>query len=220
MKNICFFLALCVVLVVGGAVQAQNAEIAGTVSKVRGEAFRSDGGGQQPLGAGNTVHVGDMIETADNGRIELLFLDGSTLQLSGNSQITIDEMVYSRVEADQSLVKQSLTMIEGVFLMTSGAIAEAKTPGAFEFSTPVATIGIRGTKFLGGRLTVGMPEGTSHYGFQIMEGAISVDAPGGSVNLDNPGEGTFLPFGREAPPTPVRQWTDEEEQEALDLLAF
>lgn len=74
--------------------------------------------------------------------------------------------------------------------------------------------------FVAGRLTVGMPPGTSHYGYQIRDGAIEVIAPGGSVTLDAPGEGTFLPFDRVAAPTPVRQWTAEEAQEADDLLAF
>ena len=88
------------------------------------------------------------------------------------------------------------------------------------FATPVATIGIRGTEFLGGELTVGMPVGQPHYGFQIIEGAIEVIVPGGSVILDQPGEGTFLPLTRVAAPTPVRQWTEEEAAEAVEALAF
>lgn len=198
---------------------AQSGPYVGTVDKVRESAFRIADGTRQELAAGSVLHAGDTIETSQDGRISMRFLDGSTLQLSGNATIVIDDLVYSRIEGEENLLKQALTMVEGVFLMTSGAIA-AKDSTAVQFSTPVATIGIRGTKFLGGRLTAGMSEGTSHYGFQIVEGAISVDAPGGSVVLDEPGEGTFLPFGREAAPTPVRQWTDEEEQEARDLLAF
>ena len=39
-----------------------------------------------------------------------------------------------------------------------------------------------------------MPAGQPHYGFQIQEGAIEVITPQGSVTLDEPGEGTFLPL--------------------------
>ena len=84
----------------------------------------------------------------------------------------------------------------------------------------MATIGIRGTVFVGGELTVGMPPGQPHYGFQVTEGAIEVISPGGSVVLDEPGEGTFLPLTAIAAPTPPRQWTEEEAAEAQDALAF
>ncbi len=45
-------------------------------------------------------------------------------------------------------------------------------------------------------------------------------SPGGSVALDEPGEGTFLPLTRIAAPTPVRQWTEAEAAEAEAALAF
>ena len=65
-----------------------------------------------------------------------------------------------------------------------------------------------------------MPAGQPHYGFQVKEGAIEVTSPGGSVVLDEAGEGTFLPLNRVAAPTPVRQWTAEETAEAEEALAF
>ena len=43
---------------------------------------------------------------------------------------------------------------------------------------------------------------------------------GGSVVLDEPGEGTFLPLDRVTAPTPVRVWTDAATAEAEDALAF
>lgn len=106
-----------------------------------------------------------------------------------------------------------------MFRFASGQISKL-APSNVTVTTPVATIGIRGTVFLGGELTVGMPPGQPHYGFQVTEGAIEVIAPGGSVVLDEPGEGTFLPLTRIAAPTPVRQWTEEEAAEAQDALAF
>jgi hypothetical protein len=115
--------------------------------------------------------------------------------------------------------RQSVNFVEGVFRYVSGAISKNDTTDV-AINTPVATIGIRGTDFVAGRLTVGMPPGTSHFGAQIRDGAIEVIAPGGSVILDAPGEGTFLPYDRVAAPTPVRQWTDAEQQEADELLAF
>lgn len=131
----------------------------------------------------------------------------------------IDEMVFDESAKGASVGRQALIMSVGVFRYTSGKIGKA-SQFQVVFGTPVATIGIRGTEFVGGELTVGMPPGQPHYGFQIQEGAIQVITPQGSVILDEPGEGTFLPLAGGRPPTPVRQWTPEEAAEAQDLLAF
>ncbi len=197
-------------------VQASALERAGTVERQKGNAISTRGGESVGLRVGSAIYVGDKIQTADDARLLVRFDDTSTLQMGAGAVIDIDEMVY---EPAGSANRQGLKFIEGVFRYVSGAIArESYTQVVID--TPVATIGIRGTDFVAGRLTVGMPPGTSHYGYQIRDGAIEVIAPGGSVTLDAPGEGTFLPYDRIAAPTPVRQWTAEEAREADDLLAF
>jgi hypothetical protein len=135
--------------------------------------------------------------------------------LGENAHITIDQFVYTP-SGDS---RQSLAIVRGVFRFATGQIGKL-VPRNIDFTTPVAVLAIRGTEFLGGELTVGMPVGQPHYGFQITEGAIEVTSPAGSVVLDEPGEGTFLPLTRVAAPTPVRQWTDAEAAEAQEALAF
>lgn len=198
------------------AAQASASERAGTVERQKGNAISTRGGESVGLRVGSVIYVGDKIQTADGARLLVRFDDTSTLQMGAGAVIDIDEMVY---DAAGSANRQGLSFVEGVFRYVSGAIAQESFTRV-AINTPVATIGIRGTDFVAGRLTVGMPPGTSHYGYQIRDGAIEVIAPGGSVTLDAPGEGTFLPYDRIAAPTPVRQWTAEEAQEADDLLAF
>ena len=164
---------------------------------------------------GGRVFVGDDIRTGPGARLEIRFNDRSTLTLGENARVTIDQFVY----APSGGSRQALAILRGVFRFATGQIGKL-VPRSIAFTTPVATAGIRGTAFLGGELTVGMPPGQSHYGFQVIEGAIEVISPGGSVVLDEPGEGTFLPLDRIAAPTPVRQWTEEEAAEAQDALAF
>lgn len=208
------FVALVfVVLICGLPARAQQA--AGQVERQKGTASRSAVGATTDLAQGSKVFVGDEIRTGPGARLQILFDDDSKLTVSENARIAIDQFVY----APGGESSQALAMAAGVFRFVSGQIGR-ESPRDVAFSTPVATIGIRGTVFLGGELTVGMPVGQPHYGFQIIEGAIDVISPGGTVVLDEAGEGTFLPLNRVAAPTPVRQWTAAEAAEALDALAF
>ncbi|MGJ3260460.1 MAG: FecR family protein [Rhodospirillales bacterium] len=218
MKNV-FIAAVGALFIVLAVFPASALERAGTVERQKGEATRTQGGDTVALKAGSAIYPGDRIETGEDARLIVRFADSSTLQMGAGAVIDVDELVYDvhgLTDADDS---QALKFVEGVFKYVSGAISRNDATDV-AIATPVATIGIRGTEFVAGRLTVGMPPGTSHYGYQIRDGAIEVIAPGGSVTLDAPGEGTFLPFDRVAAPTPVRQWTDAEAQEADDLLAF
>ncbi|MGB0670458.1 MAG: FecR family protein [Rhodospirillales bacterium] len=212
-------LGFCLSPVLASPGLASNVTDAGRVVSIKGDAKRSDGAGMTELKKGSALFVGDTLETGPDARLKVRFRDGSTLSLSGAASLVIDDMIYDARDAEGDRNSQGFQFLSGVFRYVSGTIAKAK-PEQVALTTPVATIGIRGTDVIFGVLTVGMPEGTAHYGFNIQEGAVEIDAPGGSVILKQPGEGTFLPLAREAAPTPVRQWTQEELQEALDLLAF
>ncbi len=215
MKNRFGILAalLFVGLLCGLPAQAQQA--AGQVERQKGTASRTTADGTTSLAQGGRVFVGDEIRTGPGARLQIRFDDQSKLTLGENARITIGEFVYAP-SGDSS---QALTIARGVFRFTTGQIGKL-VPRNVAVTTPVAIIGIRGTVFLGGELTVGMPPGQPHYGFQITEGAIEVTSPAGSVVLDEPGEGTFLPLTRVAAPTPVRQWTEAEAAEAQAALAF
>jgi hypothetical protein len=204
---------LFVGLLYGLPAQAQQA--AGQVERQKGTASRSAADSTSELMQGSRVYVGDEIRTGPGARLQIRFDDQSQLTLGENAHITIDQFVYTP-SGDS---RQSLAIVRGVFRFATGQIGKL-VPRNIDFTTPVAVLAIRGTEFLGGELTVGMPVGQPHYGFQITEGAIEVTSPAGSVVLDEPGEGTFLPLTRVAAPTPVRQWTDAEAAEAQEALAF
>lgn len=194
-------------------------ETAGQVERLKGTASREAGTETEVLTTGSPVYVGDTIVTGAGGRLLIRLNDDAELSLGENARITIDEMIYSPEADDPSVQAQSIEVLVGVFRFTSGQIARLSSQ-AVTVDTPVATIGIRGTEFIGGELTVGMPPGEAHYGFQIAEGAISVDAPGGSVVLDEPGEGTFLPLTGVEAPTPPSVWGAAAAQEVTEALAF
>lgn len=209
----------CLIVALAASTSVAALERAGTVIKLKGESNRMQGDSAGGLSEGSPVYAGDTVKTGADARLLIRFSDASTLQMGADAEMVLDEMVYNVHGLTEDSDQQAVKFVEGVFKYISGTIA-ANSYTDVAITTPVATIGIRGTEFVAGRLTVGMSPGTSHYGYQIREGAIEIVAPGGSVTLDAPGEGTFLPYDRIAAPTPVRQWTPEEAQEADDLLAF
>jgi len=214
-NHIFAIIPVCMILVMSTTALANDP--VGRVEQIRGDAQRIGTDGQTAsLALGTVIHDGDTISTGDEARVRIRFGDLSSLSMGGGGMMTIDEMV---LPSSSSKGKQAMDLVEGVFEFISGNIAKADTRNV-EILTPAATIGIRGTQFIFGRLTVGMPEGTSHWGFQIYDGAIDVSSLGGTVTLDEPGEGTFLPIAKVAAPTPVRTWTKEEASEAWGLLEF
>ncbi len=212
-----FFVLVLIVGAMLTTMPAAAAEPAGRVEKIRGEAIRAGSDGtQEALQSGSIIYVGDVITTGDESRLRVRFSDTSSLQLSDNAEFVIDELVH---QSPGEPGNQALEVAEGVFRFISGAIAAADNQN-ISLTTPVATIGIRGTNVVFGILTVGMPVGQPHYGFQIWDGAVEISTLAGSVVLDEPGEGTFLPLTEIAAPTPVRQWTEEEAAEARNLVSF
>ena len=70
--------------------------------------------------------------------------DQSIITLGETASLTVDELV-----TDSGKERQSLTVLGGAFRFVSGTIVAA-TPENVTLTTSVATIGIRGTEFIGG----------------------------------------------------------------------
>lgn len=204
-------------ILIAVAVPAMAAEPVGRVERVKGGAERTGADGSaNMLVAGSHVYADDTVTTGEDARLRIRFGDTSSLSMGGASEMVIDELVLPTASDGG---RQALDLVEGVFEFISGKIAKDDARNV-AILTPAATIGIRGTQFVFGELTVGMPAGESHWGYQIYDGAIEVTSLGGSVILDEPGEGTFLPIDGIAAPTPVAIWAPDTAQEAIDLLAF
>lgn len=219
MRKMAFAFLASLLLSIAHIPTLSAAETVGLIERLKGPASRTDAAGESVISAGSNILAGDILKTGNGTRMIVRFLDQSTLTLGENAEVLVDEMIYTPAGAEPESGSQSLKFVQGVFRFVSGKVGKA-IPRNVALDTPVATIGIRGTEVIFGELTVGMPPGVPHYGFQIYDGAVAITSTQGTVILDEPGEGTFLPIGREAAPTPVRQWTAEEAQEALDALAF
>lgn len=156
----------------------------GTVETSEGSvwAVRADGT-RVELQSGDPVFQGDQIGTGGQGAIGVEFNDGSTFSLGASGGMTIDEMIYNPATQEGS---SFFSVAQGAFSFVSGAISKT-TPDGMIVQTPVATIGVRGTKVVG----EAGPEGSEN-SFTLMReddgstGEIVVYNEGGIQVLNQP----------------------------------
>src|SRR5438874_2221062 len=51
-------------------------------------------GSSSPTNVGDLVYKGDLLQTGTDGKVGIVFLDGSAFNLSNNAQIVLNEFVY------------------------------------------------------------------------------------------------------------------------------
>lgn len=139
----------------------------GSVDAVEGSAtvVRTNGD-TETISTGTSIFQGDTVTTGADSNVSILFVDETTFALDGDGEMTIDEMVF---DPDASTGSALFSVAEGVFTLVSGQIAKTD-PDAMTLTTPIATIGIRGTAVAG----QGGPEGFPNF-FTLMP------EPGGIV---------------------------------------
>ncbi|WP_316977296.1 tandem-95 repeat protein [Shumkonia mesophila] len=122
---------------------APGAQPIGTVETLHGKvtAIRADGTVVE-LQAGDPVYQGDILETGADGAIGVLLADDSTFSMAADGRMVLDEMVYDPSTQSGSI---NLSVVQGIFTFVSGQVAKTD-PDAMTLTTPVATIGIRGTQ--------------------------------------------------------------------------
>ena len=184
---------------------AQAAESIGRVEATDGlvEAIRVDGT-KVALAKGDDIFRGDTLVTAKGAAVGITFVDDTTFSLGEEGRMVIDEMVY---DADAQEGQLSTNLVQGVFSFVSGQIAKTG-PDAMTVTTPVATIGIRGTKVAGRAAQEGSdntisllpepnPDGTQSVG------ELTVTNQGGTVTLSSVGATVQMRSAFQAPPPPV-----------------
>ncbi|SCA57312.1 hypothetical protein MTBPR1_50068 [Candidatus Terasakiella magnetica] len=180
---------------------AGNTEAAGRVETINGTVTVQRVDGESvALREGDAIFMGDSLDVADGSSLGLIFADDTTVALGSGAQMVIDEMVYDPVGESGSL---SLSIADGVFSFVSGQIAKTQDE-AMLLNTPVATIGIRGTKGAG----VAAPEGSENQITLMAEedgqlGEIIVRNDAGVQVLNQPNQSVAMVSRFEAPPPPV-----------------
>jgi hypothetical protein len=93
---------------------------------------------ERVLRIGIDVQANELITTNENDRAHLVFLDGSSLTVGPNAQLTIDKFVFDPSTKTGEL---AINASKGVLRLVGGKISKNN---AITITTPSSTIGIRG----------------------------------------------------------------------------
>ena len=148
-----------------------------------------------------SVEMQDTVTTAKS-RVTLSFEDKTTVKITEQSKLVIDDFVY---DPNKGTGKLAVRVALGTARYASGQIAK-NNPQAVNVKTPTATVAVRGTDFsmtvdeLGRSLVMLLPSCNEK---GCVTGAILVSNEAGSVLLDVAYQATVVSSLTTAPTTPT-----------------
>jgi hypothetical protein len=89
--------------------------------------------------AGDALLKGDVVMTGEDSSLTLSLIDGTALNMGASARMVLAELTYNSNSASNSAV---ISLVKGAFTFVAGQVAHT---GDMKVTTPVATLGIRGT---------------------------------------------------------------------------
>ena len=124
---------------------AQATELfVGSIKTVKGSAVIVRANQSLSAKIGEKILINDSFKTGPDGSLGMILKDDTLLSLGPNTEVTINEFLFSPAEGKLSLVTR---LFKGTVTYLSGIIAKL-SPDSVRFETPVGNVGIRGTKFV------------------------------------------------------------------------
>lgn len=159
---------------------------------------------------GTAIVTNDKVETK-NGVVNIKFKDDTTVKVTENSSLVIDDFVYD--PKNSSGGKLSLKAASGTVRYVSGNIAH-NNPNSVKINTPTAAIAVRGTDFVmavdetGKSMIMLMPtceleQSVNLKGLTCGSGKIDVDSGSTIIRLDKPYQATIVETASTPPSPPV-----------------
>lgn len=188
---------------------AVRAEI-GSVSELTGSAVIKRGKDTITVAKGTLIETNDKVETK-SGVVNIKFKDNTTVKVTENSALVIDDFVYDPKNAAGG--KLSLKAASGTVRYVSGNIAH-NNPNSVKINTPTAAIAVRGTDFVMAVDEVGkslimlmpsceLPQVVNLKGLTCGSGKIDVDSGSTRITLDKPYQATIVETSSMPPLPPV-----------------
>ncbi len=141
MENIMKFMVIAIFLFCADAWAYQHVgflkSVSGNVQIKRGDSFVEAHPGVQLM---NT----DLLVTRGKGYAGVIFTDGTTLTIGPDTEFNIKNYTF---EPDNETYDFSMYLKKGSAVYNSGKIGKL-SPESVKLSTPRATVGIRGTRFI------------------------------------------------------------------------
>lgn len=206
-------LSLCAAALIAALPAGANAQAVGINAAIRNKVMTRKAAEQslRPAVLKARVSIGDQVVTAPASMLQLLLLDRSSFTVGANARVTIDRFVYDPARSASAV---GASVARGAFRFMSGKPVRSM-PGKTAITTPVASIGVRGTMFEGvvGEDAVRIAGGEEGAGggrpdaesatLVVLRGpaatatepggAIDVTANGKTIGVDRPGMAVFIP---------------------------
>jgi hypothetical protein len=114
----------------------------GAVHEISGDATVTRTNGMtEPLKLGTPIYQGDIVETNETGAVNIMFIDETSMAISEDARLAIDEYVFDPASSGGV---SNFSVLKGIFVYTSGLIGR-EDPDDVMIETPIGSIGIRGT---------------------------------------------------------------------------
>ena len=114
--------------------RAAELDVIGSATQLKPEAGARLQGKARDLAVGAELHRDEQVWTARGGRVDIKFVDGSSVTLGENARLVLDEFV---LPADGGTGSQVLRSITGALRFVGGAVDQA---GSTKIVTPIATM--------------------------------------------------------------------------------
>ncbi|MBI3289627.1 MAG: FecR domain-containing protein [Elusimicrobia bacterium] len=152
---------------------------------------------------GKPVYSRDKVTTGAGAKLQVLLLDQTSFTIGPNSELVLNEFYY---DPNTSTGKVAANVTKGAFRFITGKIAR-RDPASMQVTTPVGTIGIRGTMTAGavsaGEATFVLLGPGPNNNADEKTGGITVKNDQGSTDVDQDGWGVTVKAG-EAPSAPFK----------------
>ncbi|GHS87729.1 hypothetical protein AGMMS49957_08120 [Synergistales bacterium] len=132
-------LVLVSLLSTGASYAVARGEKIGVIIGVSGSVGALRGGSNVALAVKDEVFLSDTLVTGADGKVQIILDDDSSLTFGPNTSCELSEFAN---EGKSS--RFSANLGNGIMRVITGTITESN-PGGFKISTPLATVGIRGT---------------------------------------------------------------------------
>jgi VCBS repeat-containing protein len=130
---------------------APAAKVVGHVVKMAGSASIVRNGVTIDVNNGDVVYQNDVVQTGSGSALGLVMIDGTTFNLTANARLMLNDLTYDATSTSNTSL---FTLVQGAVTFVAGQVAKT---GDMKVSTPVATMGIRGTAVI---LDVNAVDGT------------------------------------------------------------
>jgi VCBS repeat-containing protein len=121
------------------AATVPGAKVVGHVVKMTGSASIVRNGVTIAVNNGDVVYQNDVVQTGSGSTLGLVMIDGTTFNLTANARLMMNDLTYDATSTSNTSL---FTLVQGAATFVAGQVAKT---GDMKVTTPVATLGIRGT---------------------------------------------------------------------------